>query len=40
MKDPIIKSEVEKMQKSMLKMEDVIKEREALQRRKVRLIKK
>ncbi len=31
MKDPIIKSEVEKMQKSMLKMENIIKEREALQ---------
>ena len=30
-KDPMIKSEVEKMQKSMLKMEDIIKEREALQ---------
>lgn len=32
MEDPIIKSEVVKAQKSMLQMEDIIKEREALQR--------
>jgi hypothetical protein len=32
MKEPIVKSDVEKMKKSMLKMEDIIKERKALQK--------